>query len=466
MTSTGSWHIRPCVVAVGAALAAAIAACAPAMPARPPINQSAALPARSARTRPPPEEVQLPIPVAEPELVLSATPPPHVESEPLFEWRPLNSIEAPDDGACSQERPCRIHLDEFASSVAVEDGTALAGEFLAARAYFWNSNTQGFGEPAMKKGQRKSYFGARVALSQNTAMIAAFGERIAGRSDHGTVHVLRREKQGWTELQSLIPRSRIPGTQFGVSVVLEGETAFVGSHGLVGTKSSAGVVHVFGLRSGAWTEVQELAASHPADDALFGTEVAVSGGTALISASGETEPPEQGHGSVYVYSESGGRWTESARLRNLSGASHDYFGEAVAIDGDTALCSAAGLDGMRERRSVVHVFERRDGQWVRAQVIEPDGALHQENFGAALAIKGDLLLIGAPSSEKGSGAVFAFVRTQDGWKLQKEFAPGDRASRFGGSLAFDGTLLLMGVPPDDHLPFGRIEVRRVNRLTR
>ena len=88
-----------------------------------------------------------------------------------------------------------------------------------------------------------------------------------------------------------------------------------------------------------YTEMDKLLAEDGAADDHFGYKVAISGDTAVIGAErdGDAGPYS---GSAYVYTSDGTAWTQQAKFAALDASAGDYFGSAVAIEGDTIVVGA------------------------------------------------------------------------------------------------------------------------------
>src|SRR5438046_544883 len=99
---------------------------------------------------------------------------------------------------------------------------------------------------------------------------------------------------------------------------------------------------------------------------LFGYAVAVSGDYALV---GRPDDQTQGAhaGAAYVYERRAGRWVQVARLLP-SEKGQSRFGSAVALDGDVAL---VGADGATQNVGAAYVFERRQGVWTQVRKLVP-----------------------------------------------------------------------------------------------
>src|ERR1043166_7123941 len=142
---------------------------------------------------------------------------------------------------------------------------------------------------------------------------------------------------------------------FGVAVAISGDTLVIGAPGedsngsseSDNSYSSSGAAYVF-VRdaNGVWSQQAYLKASNadPLDD--FGAEVAISGDTIVVGASGEdsnatavngdeTNNGASGSGAAYVFVRNGTAWTQQAYLKPSNTEADDRFGSEVAISGDT-----------------------------------------------------------------------------------------------------------------------------------
>jgi len=157
-----------------------------------------------------------------------------------------------------------------------------------------------------------------------------------------------------------------------------------------------------------------------------------------------------GPGTVYTYGRSpGSEWAEEQRLTAPDSSRMDDFGRAVTVDGNTLVI---GAPRKHDGAGAVYVFTRgqRSDSWTQASTIAPPPGSGAAEFGAAVLLSGAELLVGAPESG-GSGRVHRFVRTDGVWALEDELAPGDPsgAAGFGAALAWDDDRLLIGAPRSD-----------------
>lgn len=160
-----------------------------------------------------------------------------------------------------------------------------------------------------------------------------------------------------------------------------------------------------------------LTPSGSASNQQFGYSVAVSGDTIVVG--------QGSGGAAYVFTEPAGGWsdaTETARLTASDGASGDEFGAAVAIDGDTVAVGAFRAPAGGTQRGAVYVFVKPANGWhdatETAKLTASDGA-DDDWLGLSVAISGDTVVAGAPQAtvvnQTSAGAVYVFVRPGPTW---------------------------------------------------
>ena len=295
-------------------------------------------------------------------------------------------------------------------------------------------------------------FATTVALSANgdTAIVGGPYDR----TDTGAVWAFTRSGSTWTQQGPKLTGTGEPGiTFFGKSVAVsgDGQTALIG--GQI-DNSDAGAAWVFTRSGSTWTQQgSTLDGSGAKGQSKFGASVALSGegSTALIG--GYTDA---GHGTAWVFTRSGSRWTQQGPPLNGGGESRGAqfsFGVALSESGDTALIGApeqSGGDG------AAWVFKRFGSSW--AQQGPPlsnteEGTGDALGSSVALSGNGNIALVGAPSEHSDAGAVLAFKRSSSTWTQQGSPLTGSgeaAGGAFGSSVALSGdatAALIGGVTP-------------------
>lgn len=237
---------------------------------------------------------------------------------------------------------------------------------------------------------------------------------------------------------ALDPDDLAPIAQFGAAVALHDDVAVVGAPFHDAAGPAAGAVFVQRLVDGTWQPEALLTVAQPTPTAFVGHTLAFDGSTLVTGATGP------GDGGVYVFHREvvDGRpaWTQEARL--LPDAPAADYGFCVDVDGDTLVV------GTFESLGRVFVYERDGGRWQQSDVLQPDDLLPGDAFGSALALCGDVLVVGAPRShvDAGPGRVFVFRRVDGAWTgsgmLASDVPP--LHGGFGYALALDDARCVVG----------------------
>jgi len=288
--------------------------------------------------------------------------------------------------------------------------------------------------------------------------------------------------------------SRLKGStfRFGTTCGLSGSTLVVGSQGIVASLATGEIFPIVAgaadaadstVVGGTFVAVDgDLAATYQYTEALEIQFLCVYRRTgsnwtkiAQIPCLGYTGPPDwapklavDGTTIVLADGASRGVYAEVTKVFNVDGDTvtlqqtipsangSDYEADTVALDGDTLVVSPT--DGL------VEVYRRSEGTWSREQTLTPSAASADAEFGTAVAVAGDELIVGAPydaTDPDHVGSVFVYRRVGGVWTEQIKvnnpaaplLDPGGSLlpSRFGWSLAMSGASFIVGAP--EELPY-------------
>jgi hypothetical protein len=184
--------------------------------------------------------------------------------------------------------------------------------------------------------------------------------------------------------------------------------------------------------------------------------VSLGGDTALVGAPGEDLDGKINAGAAYVFTRSGGTWSRQAKLTAADAEARDEFGRSVSTDGDTALVGAylADPDGMSEA-GAAYVFTRSGGTWSQQAKLTAADAEAVDWFGVSVSVAGDTALVGAdreaPDGKSQAGAAYVFTRSGRTWTQQQKLTDSDAEvfDRFGWSVSVDGSTALISAPLAD-----------------
>lgn len=141
--------------------------------------------------------------------------------------------------------------------------------------------------------------------------------------------------------------------------------------------------------------------------------------------------------------------TQEAYLKPGTSCARGDFGIAVDIDGNTLVVGSPDADGGRGKATV---FVRIGGSWTFQQELTALGLDNLSSFGEDVAIDGNTIAIGAPgfgSISNGTllkGAVFVFERLGSSWTTPTTVTAtnGGQTDMFGGAVDLHGGTLVVG----------------------
>jgi hypothetical protein len=303
--------------------------------------------------------------------------------------------------------------------------------------------------------QRQDYFGAPTLLG-DTMFISAYAHPAGGYNAAGAVYVFTRPPGSdsyWTQHQKLTASNVDHWDYFGVTTAADGETLVVGAQ-------SVSTAYVFDRNDGGdWVEQQILQLPEMGGTALA-YRVAIDGDTIMVGAlqtahSGFTEA-----GAVFVFTRSGGTWTQQQMLTAPDPADGDFFGEVVEVSGNIAVIGATWDDledyGDEDpqdylRAGSVHIFERTGGTWVHQQKIHAREPMEGGHFGKSVALADRVLLIGSTGFSE-EGAAYVFTRFRGSWIQRQKISAllSTEYDAFGQSVCIDGETAIIGAPYHNH----------------
>ena len=146
-------------------------------------------------------------------------------------------------------------------------------------------------------------------------------------------------------------------------------------------------------------------------------------------------------------------YIQAGKFTGNDTAANDYFGYAVAIEGETAVIGAYNDDDGGYDSGSAYVFDLSDSaQLIQVSKLYASDADSSDYFGQAIAISGDIAVIGA-SYAGNAGAAYVFDLSSCGTTCtETSKLTASNASTydgFGRSVAISGNIAVIGTPYDD-----------------
>jgi len=360
-------------------------------------------------------------------------------------------------------------------------------------------------------------FGRSVAIDGDTIAVGASSEAsnatgVDGDESNdslfgaGAVYVFVRSGVVWSQ-QAYIKASNTGSVdRFGQSMALDGDTLVVGAHledssatGVDGDASdnsaaNSGAAYVFTRTAGVWSQQAYLKASNTGASDFFGWAVDVDDDTIVVGANIEsssastidgdgTNDDSSASGAAYVFTRTGGVWSQQAYLKASNNDPNDEFGRSVAVSADRVVVGAYQEDGAGTglgadpsndagfSAGAVYVFERSGSTWSQTAYVKPAASPLGDRFGVSVALDGSRFVVGSfgeasngvgpyssqtNNSAANTGAVYVFDFSGGTWQQTGYLKASNSQTldSFGEAVALDGDAVLVGVRNEDSAATG------------
>ena len=283
----------------------------------------------------------------------------------------------------------------FGWSVAISGETAVVGAYDlnevdggAAYVFIRSGLTWTQQEKLMpSNGTATDQFGLSVAIDGETIVVGA-----SGRDQmRGAGYVYVRNGSKWTEQQMLTAADAAPGDEFGTSVGISGETVVIGAPG---DDSLRGGAYVFDRNGTSWAQTAKLTAPDGAPFDRFASSLAIDGERTVIGAPLDSVNGSL-NGSAYAFARAAGTWQQQ-KLVAADGEDNDKFGESVSISGVMIAIGANGDDiGPIPDQGSAYIFTLSGGQWTQAQKLFGSDGQAGDNFGGSVAMGPGVVAVGS-----------------------------------------------------------------------
>lgn len=337
--------------------------------------------------------------------------------------------------------------NRFGYSVAISGNTTLIGASFDGSAYLFDTTTgKQLFQLLADDGAAGDFFGTSVGISGTTAIVGAKGHDDNG-DNSGSAYIF--DTITGKQLFKLLPNDGAVGDRFGDTVAISGTIAIVGALLDDDNGDRSGSAYLFDTNTG-----QQLAKLLPDDGAaldFFGQAIGINGATAIVGAEGHDDNGEDS-GSAYLFDISDPtNPTQIFKLLPDDGAAGDLFGRhGVGISGSIAIVASYHDDDNGSDSGSAYLFDTTTGEQI-FKLLPEDGAT-SDFFGGSVGISGTTAIVGAwldddNSSNSGSAYLFDTTTGQQFLKLLPE--DGEAGDTFGRAVAISGTTAIVGARLDD-----------------
>lgn len=264
----------------------------------------------------------------------------------------------------------------------------------------------------LKEGsQGADSFGSAVSISDN---YAAIGAPVQSANQTASVYVYQKTDAGWVIDTTITPDSSFKSRRFGASLMLSGNYLIIGDyeHG----RYHEGAAYIYKRDDDSWKLQASLKGGTVTRNGDYGSSVAISNNYAVIGAKSENDANNKQNkkvGATYIYKREGTQWHHQMKLLATDSSKGDNFGSSVAISGDYITIGSEKDDNAT---GSMYLFHNNMGLWTERVKFQPQDSLEQDFFGHALAISENYFVVGAFNKNaqlNNSGAAYIYALNID-----------------------------------------------------
>lgn len=156
----------------------------------------------------------------------------------------------------------------------------------------------------------------------------------------------------------------------------------------------------------------------------YGSAVALTADRMAVGIPGDDNAAPEA-GAVLLYARTEVAFTEETRVTRPEGDAGwgDRFGAAVAISGDLLYVGAPGIDGIGPDVGAVYVFDIGGTSFAPVATLTSPAPFANQEFGSSVSALGDIIAIGAAGADLDSrdvGTVVVFRRVGDQYAVAED----------------------------------------------
>jgi antibiotic biosynthesis monooxygenase (ABM) superfamily enzyme len=296
-------------------------------------------------------------------------------------------------------------------------------------------------------GYAQQGYSVAVSADGNTAVVGGVSDNVSV----GASWVYTRSGGIWAQQGKLVASDAVGAAQQGSSVAVsaDGNTAVVGGYK---DNGSIGAAWVYTRSGTTWTQQgSKLVGTGAVGPAYQGSSVALSadGNTAVVGGYNDNAAA----GAAWVYTLSGGTWMQQGSKlvgSGAVGAAYQGWSVAVNADGNTAV-----VGGLVDNSSAgaTWVYTRSGGTWTQqgSKLVGTGaaGSFSLQGTSVALSADGNTAVVGGYYDNNGVGAAWVYTRSGTTWTQQGSKLVGNDATinawqGYSAALSADGSTAMVG----------------------
>ncbi len=321
------------------------------------------------------------------------------------------------------------------------NGSSLAASFQASGTF------NHLGQLTAPDGEKCTEMGNRMAMNSHFIAASSWVADLSCATDqtNDKVYIFERQPAGWnfwgnlTEPGEPVPNRSITGLAID-------ENRLVVAYASNTTWDWA--VYIYKWNGTSWLLEEKISAPDPAQDLRFGSVLSISGDRLAVGAPGAYVNGLAYKGAAFLYAYDGNSWQFQQKITDAGQNNALWFGQPLLLQGNTLY--AGYPDAVSVSEGKVNIYTEQNDKWSLSEVVTAPDAYWRDNFGKAIAVDGDQMVIGADQADTANGidrgAAYLFRRENGTWVfIARLTAPDGQADdAFGGATAIQGNTIVVG----------------------
>ena len=309
--------------------------------------------------------------------------------------------------------------DDFGYSVAISGYNIIIGApgdddngYNVGSAYIFNYNGTNWTQTTELHaidGASSDYYGYCVDISGDYAIIGAYGDDDNG-SKSGSAYIYKLENGTWSHDTKLTASNGSAEDNYGLAVCIDDDFVIVGAEREDSRGNNSGLAYIYHLQNGNWLERWTIYGADTWNGENFGIAVDLDNRYAVIGATGQDDNGVDS-GCAYVFRYLNEAWYQQDKIVPSDGAEDARFGSSVAISGNSVIVGASMADAQGMMSGAAYLFQLDSGSWIEQKQLLPTDGASMDFAGGAVSISGDIVVVDCQRDDSGSndaGAGYVF----------------------------------------------------------
>lgn len=293
-------------------------------------------------------------------------------------------------------------------------------------------------------------FGSEILYKDRRLFVTAINRKHSNETV-GAVYIYEWDENNWVERQILIP----PGPyshheNFGHSLAVKDDLLLVGAIRDVYNDIISGSAYLYKYIQGEYVLIHQFIPFDAKEDQNFGSSVLLTNDLIIIGSLVDSTASGSGSGSIYVYERDDTTWSFFKKYIPEQNSENLAYGVSLAENGEFVFVGSPILFSF-DKPGRVYIYQYNGLSLEFSQIITSNENYTNDRFGFELDACGDSLLVGAVfDTVKGSysGSAYLFTYEDETWGKKSKIVPSneEEADDFGRALLVDKDKIIISAP--------------------